>query len=137
MKKLEDIPKKNEVFEVPERYFDVLPDRIQKRIAAQQPESRHAWTLALRFALPTVAAIVIVWFWLKPAQADASTILASVDTEQLIAYIGESEWSTDDVLGEIQMDQSMVDAIEEEVYAIPLDDELLLENFENQEGDSI
>ena len=53
MKKLEDIPKQN-IFEVPDGYFDKLPSVIQARIAKPEPKF---WQLpAFRYAMPLLIA---------------------------------------------------------------------------------
>ena len=112
MKKLEDIPKKT-LFEVPEGYFERLPGVIQARVAEKQPES--AWrSYAVKYALPSVAVIAVaVFFWSGPATGTAEELLAGIDSEQLVAYLAESELNADELLESIPLDQDEADRIEE------------------------
>jgi hypothetical protein len=122
MKKLEDIPKKD-IFTIPDGYFDKLPGVIQARVAT--PARRPAFLPALSWKVVLPAAMVVAagFFWLiNPAQpADAESILASVETHDLMAYLNESEdMSLDDVLESVEFTDSDVDEIENEVYVIDL-----------------
>ena len=117
--KLEDIPKKD-IFNVPEGYFDKLPNTIQARIASQKSALNWSspWMVTLKYAVPVVVLIVagILWFG-KPAQ-DAESILASIQTEDLVAYLDDSELTTDDVLESVDFNADDVDQIENEVYEL-------------------
>jgi hypothetical protein len=120
MKNLENAPK-NHPFQVPDGYFDRLPAKIQSRlqedrpVVAHAPFGRYAWKLALPVVLVMVAAV----FYLKPfASADAETMLASIETQDLVAYLEQSDLTTEELLesidaGAVDLD---VDALEEEVY---------------------
>ena len=124
MKKLEDIPKK-EIFTVPDGYFEMLPGVIQSRIAEKQPQSRLAVSFGLRYALPVVVLLAIGAFWytsLAPTD-DAETILSAVDTESLVAYLDESEISTDELLDIANLDNVDAEGIEAAVYTLPVSDE--------------
>lgn len=126
--KLEDIPKK-EIFNVPEGYFDGLPSKIQARIDAQKTGQQESFVFKykLQYALPMVAilALGIFWFSQFSQTTDAESLLASVETEDLIAYLGESEITTDDVLNHVEFNSEDLEEIESEVYELQLDDELL------------
>ncbi|RAV99521.1 hypothetical protein [Pseudochryseolinea flava] len=133
MKKLEDIPKK-QVFEVPEGYFDSLPTRIQSRITGRK--SSHAFSLASfswKYALPVVllTAAGIFWFSQSGSSTNAENILASVETEDLVAYLEETDLSTDEILTEIDFNADDANEIEQAVYDTHFDgaseDELLEE----------
>ena len=117
--KLEDIPKKD-IFNVPEGYFDKLPNTIQARIASQKNALNwsNPWMVTLKYAVPVVVLIVagILWF-AKPVE-DAETILASVQTEDLVAYLDDSDLTTDDVLESVDFNADDVDQIENEVYEL-------------------
>ena len=117
--KLEDIPKKD-IFNVPEGYFDKLPNTIQARITSQKSASSWGspWVTALKYAVPAVVLVVagILWFN-KPVQ-DAETILASIQTEDLVAYLDDSDLTTDDVLESVDFNADDVDQIENEVYEL-------------------
>ncbi|MBY0433130.1 MAG: hypothetical protein K2U26_03380 [Cyclobacteriaceae bacterium] len=100
MKKLEDIPKKN-VFEVPEGYFDRLPGVIQSRIAEEKKQTRWSVYLgfSLKYALPVlVIGAGIVFYLSRPAALSAEELLATVDTQQLVAYLDETEVNSDELL---------------------------------------
>lgn len=115
MKKLDDIPK-NHPFKVPEGYFDELPGIIQSRVA-QKTEIKEAtpyFRYALQYALPVVLVVVVSWIYLLPKQDDFDTMLASVSTEEMVAYLEESEVTMEELMDE--MDTESVDAIESEVY---------------------
>lgn len=124
MKKLEDIPKK-EIFTVPEGYFDKLPGVIQARVAS--PDRRRAFlpSFSWKVALPAAMVVAAGIFWLTNpvASVDAESILASVETYDLIAYLNESEdVSLDDVLESVEFNDRDLDEIENEVYVLDLND---------------
>ncbi len=128
MKKLEDIPKK-QVFDVPEGYFEKLPGIIQARVASQQRQEkvRPVFAYTLRYALPAVLAFALVIFWFN-RQADvmsAESILASVQTEDLVAYLSEADLTTDELLEDVVLNPDDVDQIEGEVYGFGQADEVL------------
>ena len=126
MKKLEDIPKK-EVFNVPEGYFESLPTIIQSRVAGRRKETAFlpALSLVLRYALPVVILGVIGYFWLGPKAEQNSTesILASIETEDLVAYLNETDLTTEELLESIQLDANDVDELENQIYGEDLTDE--------------
>ena len=132
MKKLEDIPKKQN-FEVPEGYFEKLPGIIQSRVTQQQKE--RSWGLdqrfALRFALPAVILLAIGIFWYSRSQMDknAENILASVQTEDLISYLSESDFTTDELLEDVQLNNEDAMDIEESVYELQFTDSEFEEIF--------
>lgn len=124
MGKLEDIPKK-QVFNVPENYFDKLPAQIQSRLSTGKTdlEIRPVYRYALRYALPLLLAFVIGIFFYKNSLApDAESILASVQTTDLVNYLNESELSTEDLLENVDFNRAELEAIENEVYDFNLDD---------------
>lgn len=136
MKKLEDIPKKN-IFQVPEGYFDELPGRVQARISAGNVSraTSWSWTTALRYALPSLVAVALfAGWWLKndAPEGDAEAILASIETEQLAAYLEEYELIGDDLILYDELTEEDAAAIEDEVYEATFDEEYfeqLLEEF--------
>jgi len=118
MKKLEDIPKKHP-FEVPEGYFDKLPGVIQARIAekADVKEAKPYFRLAIQYALPVIVlAIVAVIYFVPKGGQDVNSMLSSVSTEELVAYLENSEMTTEELLEEMTLDNESVEAIESEVY---------------------
>ena len=115
MKNLENIPKKN-VFEVPEGYFDRLPGIIQTRVATEKKESFWVFDLRyiLKYALPVLAIVVVsFFFWSNPAGQSVEDSLASVDSASLVAYLEDSDISSDDLLESIPLHGEEVDAIQE------------------------
>lgn len=107
MKKLEDIPKKD-LFKAPDGYFDKLPGIVQAGVA--KPEAKPIWMPVLKFALPVLALVTIGIFWFSnPTVQNVETELAGINTEQLMAYLdntevvweepeAEGDWSEDDLL---------------------------------------
>lgn len=126
MKKLEDIPKK-QVFDVPEGYFEKLPGIIQSRVATETRETytRPVFSYVLRYALPAVLvfALVIFWFNRNVEVTSAESILASIETEDLVAYLGDADISTDELLDNVILDSNDVNEIEGEVYGFEQSDE--------------
>jgi hypothetical protein len=136
MKKLEDISKK-QVFEVPEGYFEKLTSTIQARVA--EKESRRAIPFlpeVVRYALPALVlvGVGIFWFQNNASQKDAESILASVSTEDLVAYLNDSEISTDELMNAAEFDEDDLDDIESEVYKLHFED-LDLEDMQLNETD--
>ena len=121
MGKLEDISNKS-IFEVPERYFEELPLRIQSRIgrSAATPSARPVWQYALRYALPILLAGVIL-FYTYHSSTHAESILASVETADLVLYLQQEPALTmEDVIENVDFAPADVDAIETEVYDLEL-----------------
>jgi len=124
MKKLEDIPKK-EIFNVPEGYFEKLPGVIQSRVSAdQKSETRFSFQLAVRYALPVlIVGVTAFWFYRSSQQTDSmENMLADIQTADLVAYLEETDLSTDELLESVQLDKMDASEIENEVYDFNLDD---------------
>ena len=132
MKKLEDIPKKQN-FEVPEGYFEKLPGIIQSRVTQQHKESSWGFDhrVALRFAVPVVILLAVGIFWYSSSPMDKSVenILASVQTEDLITYLSESDFTTDELLEDVQLNNEDAMDIEESVYELQFTDSEFEEIF--------
>ena len=132
MKKLDDIPKKQN-FEVPEGYFEKLPGIIQSRVT-QHHEERRWWfdhRFALRFAVPAVILLAVGAFWYNQSNMNKSVenILASVQTEDLITYLSESDFTTDELLEDVQLNSQDAIDIEESVYELQFSDSEFEEIF--------
>lgn len=113
MKKLDDIPKQN-IFEVPDGYFDRLPMKIQSRIEASRPAPAAAkWSLALRYALPALVLIVGLIFFINPKATRNGTedLLAAINTEHLIAYLDESELTETELMEAVKFDEIDADSL--------------------------
>ncbi len=119
MKKLEDLPKNN-IFKVPEGYFDKLPGIIQSRIALDKPveESRPFFVLALRYAIPIVVLVAVGIFIFQnyeSAPRDTESLLASISNEELVSYLMEGDdVSTDELLEDININDIDIDNLQEE-----------------------
>ena len=124
MKRLEDIPKK-EIFTVPDGYFENLPSVIQARIANEIKieEKNPAFGFALKYALPAVVILIALTLWFRMGtqpvkNVNAESLLASIQTEDLVAYLNESDLTTDEVLESVEFNADDLDEIEESVYEI-------------------
>lgn len=119
MKKLEDIPKK-EVFDVPEGYFEKLPGMIQSRVSKPGAISRPVWVYGLRYALPAVILLAVAIFWFDRPGGDHSPegLLASIQTEELVAYLNDSDLTTDELLEQVHLDGMDANEIESDVYGL-------------------
>lgn len=124
MKKLEEIPKKG-IFEAPEGYFDRLPGMIQARLAEKHTEARPYLRYTLAYALPVILLLVIAVIYLTPKETQsAEDMLASVSSEELVAYLEQSEMSLDELLN-YATDDAVVEAIETEVFTrLPVEEAL-------------
>lgn len=123
MGKLDNIPKKD-IFTVPEGYFDKLPGMVQARIEAERPRTTGpvtAGAFALKFVLPVVLifAAGIAIFQLTDSPRNAETILAAVSDEDLIAYLQDSELTTDDLIDQIDFEFFDLNGLEEESIVLP------------------
>lgn len=136
MRKLEDIPKKD-LFTAPDGYFDKLPGIIQARVA--KPEPKSVWLPVLKFALPVVALVTVGIFWFSnPTVKSVEAELASINTEQLIAYLDNNEvvwedvdvdrnWSEDDLL---ELENQVYSTFDSDGSELEMLDEILeLENL--------
>lgn len=137
MKRLEDIPKKT-LFKVPDGYFDRLPGVIQARVAEKPAQS--VWVKAgrytLKYAVPAIVlGLVALTLWNGPSRQSTEEILAGIESEQLVAYLEETDINADDILMSLDLEQIEVDAIQEEAFEeIGLDDmdvEALSEEFDS------
>lgn len=122
MGKLDDIPKRN-IFDAPEGYFDELPAKIQSRITGRSPHTSGVYRYVWKPALPLLLIIVLaVYYFSKPSIADAESILATVQTSELVQYLDESELHTEDFLESLEYNIEDLEEIENEVYDYDLDD---------------
>jgi hypothetical protein len=135
MKRLEDIPKKN-IYQVPDGYFDDLPTIIQARVTEKAPSAIPSFAHQIRYAIPVMALAIlsVVWVFTEENSENALSaeqLLASVETSSLIAYLEESEMTTDELLENVSFSQEDVSAIESDVYDLDIEqddlDELINE----------
>lgn len=103
--KLEDIHKEN-IFKVPDNYFEDLPGRLEQRIAEDRKSIK---LIPVRKIINWAAAAAILVFGLygitrlgdQPLTVDQ--ILSEVPTEELIDYLVESDMSTEELLENIDI----------------------------------
>ena len=141
MKNLEDIPKKR-VFEVPDGYFESLPGKIQARISA---EGRTAtinpfFRYKLQYAVPLLIVLTIAGvytYWMDGKPGDAESILATVQTEDLVTYLRDSDISTDDILENVELDNIDLEEIENEAYDLDFDTNVLEDELDPLDLDNI
>ncbi|HEY9045582.1 MAG TPA: hypothetical protein VIN08_06780 [Ohtaekwangia sp.] len=124
--KLEDLPKK-QIFNVPDGYFDKLPGTIQARVAKEQQAMRPAFRYTLQYAIPVVIVIAIGIFWMVniSSPTTAEEMLAEIHTSDLVAFLNDSDISTDELIEHTLLDAQDADAIEVAVYGYDLDQETL------------
>jgi hypothetical protein len=119
MKKLEDIPKKD-FFSPPDGYFDSLPNRVQVRLEkTKQPIAIPGFRFALQYALPIVAIVTFGIFWYNQQQnkPTTETLLASIESEELVSYLVEVELSSyEELVEEADLDELDANALEQAVY---------------------
>ncbi|HBH22649.1 MAG TPA: hypothetical protein DDY13_04420 [Cytophagales bacterium] len=127
--KLEDIQKKN-IYKVPDDYFDKLPGIIQSKVQKEKLEYTSWWQVlrrpAFAYAIPAMVVILTAAyvFLIRPDNTlQQEDILASVSTEDLIAYVEMSDMTTDEILEEIDIESVNVDDLFlEEIHLISDDD---------------
>jgi hypothetical protein len=136
MKKLEDIEKKN-IFKVPDGYFEELPSIIQARVSKPASERSPFFRYALQYALPAcVFIIALAWFYNNQIQVtqpqNAEEMIASIDTDQLISYLEDTEFSLDDLLETYELSDEDMDEIEIATYPDITDEDLdiMLEEYD-------
>ena len=142
MKKLEDIPKKT-IFEVPDGYFDRLPGVIQSRIAEKNPERERSsyFALSLRYALPAIMLIAASIFLYQNyynnnnSLADAASMLATVDSQDLIDYLDEDEVSMEDILEDVNTNEINPDELN--IMELNFSDTDLLDLSDEFENDQL
>lgn len=131
--KLDDLNKKN-VFKVPEGYFDDLPMKIQSRIQKEDQKRGTVWDAyflpSLKYTLPIlILAIMASIFLLRNNSMDMSpdSILAEVETSEIIAYLEYTDISTEELIEGIQWQEDDFESLAEESFS--------LDDFDLNEGD--
>ena len=135
-----DSIEKKEVFKVSEGYFDNLPTRIQNRVIEREYKSRPAYIFSksLKFALPVIALIIMSIYFgnrYNDSGLDVQAMIDEVSTEQLVAYLSESELSTDEILALIDVEELDIDGMLNEDIDLLNDIELndVLEEYPDYE----
>lgn len=121
MSRLEDIPKKP-FFRVPEGFFDKLPSDIQARLETAPRQVRQPLVrYALVYVLPLLIAAAVIFYNIRQAKP-VESILASVETTDLIQYLEDSEITTDEMLLEVDLNADELETIESAVYGLYVDE---------------
>lgn len=126
MKNLDDIPRKNP-FDVPDGYFDELPARIQKRIQGRKQDHPLPMVRVIRYAAAAfvLTLVAYVWVWRgsdgMPGQSPEA-MLASLETADLVAYLEDGEFTTDELLDDIEFSDDDAARIEDAVFNLDLGD---------------
>jgi len=123
--KLEDINKKN-IYKVPDNYFEQLPTRIQTRVNNEEKAFRFSlsWRFALRVATPAFALILLLfYFGIRTSDTAQSpeALLAMVETEDIIAYLENTDITTDDIINEIDFSSIDLTFEDEEIIMQDID----------------
>lgn len=115
MKKLEDIPKQN-IFNVPEGYFDQLPQVIQSRISKPKPEF---WKLPVFRYSVSMATLIIIGFtwWNLQKEVTIEDQLGKIETDQLIAYLDDADVTSEFLTEEFSWSENDLNELEESVFS--------------------
>ena len=137
MKKLEDIPKKS-IFEVPEGYFEKLPGVIQSRVSEINPGRERTSYLIFSFryalgAIVLVAASIFTYQYYNTPPTDVESILASVDSQDLVEYLDSDEVSIEEILENI--DTNEINPDELRTMELDFSDEDLMDLSDEFEND--
>ncbi|SNS79327.1 hypothetical protein SAMN05421640_1255 [Ekhidna lutea] len=123
--KLDDIDK-NEVFKVPDGYFEDLPLKIQNRIQVEPPVSRSkraVWSLAMAASM----ALIVTFVFINPGDdPTAEELLAEVSQDELIAYLDYVELDEYDIASTFEGEDGMFEFEDSNVLdGIDLDNQAL------------
>ncbi len=129
--KLDQLNKKS-IYHVPDGYFEHLPSKIQERIA--EKKSQPSFVYAYKFQLAAVAIVIafgLAWYLPNREPVNAESILATIETEDLIAYLNDSDLSTEELLEEAKFDMIDATEIESAIYDLPAENEEELNDLLN------
>jgi len=134
-KKLDNINREN-IFSVPDSYFEDLPTRIQSKVNQSPKEFvffRGLRLFSLRYALPAIALLVGVWFFMPketdiaPASMPATeNLLSDISLEEIESYVSENDFSVTEIIdlaheNEVSIQFSQDKTEEEEFFEIDID----------------
>jgi len=115
--KLEDLNKDN-IFKVPDNYFENFPDRLQKRIEEKENHKKVP-VIRLRSIINMAAAAAILIFAIygitkiNDNKTSVDQLLSEISSEELVNYLVESEISTDEFLE--SLDVSIIASTEDPI----------------------
>jgi len=136
--KLEEFPREN-MFKVPDGYFDELPGIIQERVTMKPETSNwrevfltpaNGWKAALAVAVIALLLVFSGVFNSNTYKGSVEDILAEVSLEDLIEYVEYSDISTEEILAEL-------DFSDYEMNYLMGDDIQLLDEGEYEELDML
>ena len=99
---------KKHIYQVPDKYFDELPGIIQAKVAKKPPfYQTSAFRIGFRYAFP-VACLLVIGIYLgffrgqnQPSQS-FEALIAEVSYEDLVAYLENSDISTEEIIANIE-----------------------------------
>lgn len=125
--KLDNLEKRN-IYTVPDRYFDELPSIIQAKAVEKKPFYQlPAFNLGLKLALPTAFVLIFVIYsgFFKSEQlpvGNFDTLISEVTTEDLVAYLGDSDISTQEIIDYVSLDDFALESMIDETDILINDD---------------
>ncbi|MEM7549746.1 MAG: hypothetical protein AAF363_08730 [Bacteroidota bacterium] len=98
--------KKSNIHRTPDGYFEDLPVRVMSKVEEQKPKT---WFLEIptfvRWPVAAIPAMAVLIFFIFNDNNELTNeeLLASIETEDLIAYLESSDLSTDELIDFSQM----------------------------------
>ena len=138
---LEKLARKS-IFSVSDNYFESLPTRIQDKVVDLERKNQPSFRLtrAVKFALPVIAFIIMsIYFGLRidNSDVDVQAMIDQVSTDELVAYLNDSELSTDEILSIIDLNELDIDGMLDEdiIFLDDSDFEEILEDYQEFENE--
>ena len=136
--KLDELPKSN-VFTTPDRYFEELPTIVQTKAAASTKRSGALSLSPLFYRLTAASLIVLVvaigYFNISNTNTstDIAGLIDEVSTEELVAYLDDSDLSTDEFLAMVNIEELYQDYEDDPSIQLFEDEEIdeLMDELEN------
>ena len=118
MKKLNDIRKNEELYKVPENYFDEFQARMSDLTSEESTVATvpaRSTTLArLAYALPAVVLLLVVAYWSYTPGDAAEDLLADISTDELIEFLEQEGISEDELISLVDIP---IEELEKELEA--------------------
>lgn len=103
----EKLKHKKNIYQVPEDYFEKLPQIIQARAVEPAIVTRRNFAYVLRFAIPVILIIIVALVTLTNGTDDkgmnVEELLSEVSTEDLVEFLSNSDITTDEILAEVDL----------------------------------
>jgi hypothetical protein len=134
--RLEDIDKKP-VFNVPEGYFEGLPQTIQRKIHAGQAPAAPEWSMRFSYtiAAAVLVLVIIAGYFFRVGDtftaADPQTILAGISDTEIVQYLAQMDINQADIIETA----SRVDLQMERVLLYDVDSRDIINAIDLQEVD--